>query len=153
MNCSDIRRKLAAFSDGGLDPAARDLVSRHLDSCLECRQELAQLERLDAELDRFEKIETGPYFATRVRQRIAERQAHRRSPWFGRVLVPTSAVAVTLVAAVVGTSLGRTVYGWRTLTRSTTQVASTGTLTVLDVPTKGSLATISDRVFTGGKGE
>ncbi len=153
MNCSDIRRKLAVFSDGGLDPASKELVSRHLDSCPECQQELAQLERLDAELDLFEEIETGPYFATRVKQRIAEQQAHRRSPWFGRVLVPTGAVAVTLVAAVVGTSLGRTVYSWRTSTQSTTQVASTGTLTVLDVPTGGSLATVSDRVFTGGKGE
>ncbi len=153
MNCSDVRRKLAAFGDGGLDPAARDLVSRHLDSCPECRQELAQLERLDAELDRFEEIETGPYFATRVKQRIAERRAHRRSPWFGRVLVPTGAVAATLVAAVVGTSLGRTVYSWRTSSQSKTQVAATGSLTVLDVPTSGSLAILSDRLFPGGGGE
>jgi anti-sigma factor RsiW len=152
MNCSDIRRKLAALGDGGLDPAVKDLVFKHLGSCLGCREELAQLKRLDSELDRFEAVEAQPYFMTRVKQRIADRQAHRRSPWFGRVLVPAGAVAVTLFAALVGTSLGRTMYGWRTPAQSTTPVAGTG-LSVLDVPTNGSLATISDRVFTGGKGE
>jgi len=153
MNCSDIRRKLVVFSDGELEPAAKELVSRHLDLCPGCREELAQLQRLGAELDRFEAVEAGPYLVTRVKQQIADRVTYRRSPWFGRVLVPTGAVVVTLFAALVGSHLGRTVYSWRTSAQSTTQVGTTGGLTVLEVPTGGSLAQLSDRLFRGGDGE
>jgi anti-sigma factor RsiW len=152
MNCSDVRKKLAAFNDGGLETEAKELVSRHLDSCPGCREELAQLQQLDSELDRFAAVEPEPYFSTRVRQRIAARQAHRRSPWLGRLLVPTGAAAAILFAALVGTSLGRTVHGWRTSAQTTTQVAGTG-LTVLDVPESGSLAQFSERLFPGGGGE
>jgi anti-sigma factor RsiW len=136
MNCSDVRKKLAAFSDGGLEAKAKELVSRHLDSCPGCREELVQLQRLDSELDRFAAVEPEPYFSTRVRQRIAARQAHRRSPWFSRVLVPTGAAVVMLLAAVAGTHLGQSLYSRGPLStpQNTTVASTTSALDLLDGP-------------------
>jgi anti-sigma factor RsiW len=136
MNCSDVRKKLAAYSDGGLENEAKELVSRHLGSCPGCREELAQLQQLDSELDRFAAVELEPYFATRVKQRIADRQAHRRSPWFSRVLVPAGASVVMLLAAVVGTHLGQSLYSLGPLStpQNTTVASSTSALDLLDGP-------------------
>lgn len=136
MNCSEVRRKLAAFTDGGLETEAKELVSLHLDSCPGCREELAQLQRLDSELDLLPDVEVKPYFATRLHQRIADRNRRGALGWARRVAVPAGAAVVMLLAAVAGTQLGRGLYGRRTLStsQSTTVASPTSTLDLLDGP-------------------
>jgi anti-sigma factor RsiW len=152
MDCSDIRRKLAAYSDGGLDSAAKELASRHLDTCPGCREELAQLARLNAELNRFERVDVRPYFITRLKQRIADRAHSRRSHWLRRVLVPAGALAVGICAAFAGIGIGRGVY----VREASRMSASTSTRTgidMLDGTGTGSLAGVGDVLFSGGDGE
>lgn len=136
MNCSDVRKKLAAFSDGGLETEAKELVSRHLASCPGCREELAQLRQLDSELDRFAAVEPEPYFTTRVKQRIADRRHGRATGWFRRVAVPAGAALVMTLSAVAGTQLGRGLYDRRSssIYQSAVAVSQTSTLDLLDGP-------------------
>lgn len=46
MNCEQIRELLAGYQDGELDNERRQRVERHLEGCTECREDLAQLEKV-----------------------------------------------------------------------------------------------------------
>ncbi|HXG45488.1 MAG TPA: zf-HC2 domain-containing protein [Gemmatimonadales bacterium] len=46
MTCDDIRVRFDEYVDGGLAPAEREAVDRHLDGCNECRGEMARLQAL-----------------------------------------------------------------------------------------------------------
>ena len=47
MDCEAIRRQLAAWSDGELDPHSRADVDRHLEDCADCRVDGQGLRELD----------------------------------------------------------------------------------------------------------
>jgi anti-sigma factor RsiW len=136
MDCSNIRSKLSAYVDGELSPETKSLVAQHLQSCAGCRDELSRLQSVDTELDRLADVEVRPYFSTRLHQRLADRRASRRSRWLGRMLVPTGAAVVMLLAAVAGTHLGQSLYSRRPLStpQNTTVASSTSALDLLDGP-------------------
>ena len=46
MNCEQIRELLAGYQDGELDNDQRQRVEKHLEGCAECREDLAQLEKV-----------------------------------------------------------------------------------------------------------
>ena len=142
-----------AYADGELTSDDDGVVSMHLEACPDCREELAGLAQLNAELDRFDDAEVRPYFTTRLRQRIADRQARHQPHWIRRIAVPTGVLAVVLLAALTGSQLGRTVYGWRTRRQLTTSTDGSGVLSLLDVPAVGSLEQLSNRLLSGGGDE
>jgi anti-sigma factor RsiW len=156
MNCSETRRKLPAFSDGELAPDDHDRLSRHVSSCPDCRKELAQLQILGPELDRFETTEADPYFITRLKQRIAFQAAnhHSRWAWLRRVALPTGAAAAILVAALTGSILGRAIYerGHRSSALTATTISSQSDADLFGAP-DGSLLQVCDRIFTGSDNE
>ncbi|HEY9074578.1 MAG TPA: zf-HC2 domain-containing protein [Desulfobaccales bacterium] len=51
MNCLEVRDSLSAWLDGELAPEVLVMVDRHLESCVGCRRELAQLQALDQALE------------------------------------------------------------------------------------------------------
>jgi anti-sigma factor RsiW len=136
MSCSHIRNRLAAYADGRLSPDEKSLVSVHLDACAECRAELEGLRAVGLELDRIPEVEVKPYFATRVRQRIADRRSGQGSRWIRRIAVPAGAALVMLFAAAAGTRLGRDLYdrGLSGSTQSTIAASPTSGLDLLDGP-------------------
>ena len=160
MNCSDIRSRLPAFKDGELKPEVQEPVSRHLDSCPGCRQELARLARLADELAVLEDVEVRPYFITRLKQRIADREArHVATKWFPswvrRAAIPVGAAAIVLLTALAGSHLGRTAYGWRAApaSGSTASAGSSAGYVLFDESSEGMLNLYTDQSFAGGSGE
>jgi anti-sigma factor RsiW len=88
MKCSNVRKRLCAYRDSELPDNQKALISQHLESCADCRLELDKLTRLSNELALLKDVPVRPYFMTRVRQRIADRQAEsfraRRVPAWDR---------------------------------------------------------------------
>jgi len=150
---------LTAFSDGELTPEAKEQISLHLDACADCRHELEELNRLSKELDRLEAVEVRPYFMTRVKQRIADRQAKRAAVkvlpgWVRRTVIPVGAAALVFLTALTGSYLGRTVYRWRSSAESgsTPNHGSAGSI-LFDESSEGSLSRFTDQLLDGGKSE
>ena len=141
MDCKEVRRTLATGQSSAL-------ISRHLESCAGCREELAALERLDVELNLVGDVEVRPYFMTRLRQRIADRAQSGRSRWLRRTLIPLGAAAVCLLASITGLRIGRAVSA-----RQVANVVTQTGLDLLDDSSTGSMATVSDVVFSGGDDE
>lgn len=48
MEHDKIQRNLSAYKDGELDDDLRDQVSRHLQACDACREELRELDQIDS---------------------------------------------------------------------------------------------------------
>jgi hypothetical protein len=64
--CESAEIQLPDFVDGDLEDADRDLVSMHLEGCLECRVLKSCLRQLKVDLEDLREIEPSPEFAGRV---------------------------------------------------------------------------------------
>ncbi|HSB41365.1 MAG TPA: zf-HC2 domain-containing protein, partial [Methylomirabilota bacterium] len=80
MTCDEIRESLSAYLDEALGPEERARVDGHLETCAECRRELAGLGGTVALLRRVQPARAPVGFADRV---IA---AARPRPWPRRML-------------------------------------------------------------------
>ncbi|HEY9497036.1 MAG TPA: zf-HC2 domain-containing protein, partial [Intrasporangium sp.] len=60
MNCHDVHPLLGVYVLGKADPDDRATVERHLPTCAQCREELAELEGLPALLARVAPPEPAP---------------------------------------------------------------------------------------------
>ena len=87
MECSQIKELLSDYMDGILDKETADLVEKHLETCKDCREELASLRAISEELSSLESVEAPADFLNKVHERIEQRS------WVSRVvrrlLVPT----------------------------------------------------------------
>jgi hypothetical protein len=102
MTCHDTRESLSAFLDEALAPEERREVAAHLESCADCRRELARLEQTVALLRRVEPARAPVGFVDRVTE------AARPRPWYRRaagaifvpfaVKLPAEATALVMVA-------------------------------------------------------
>jgi anti-sigma factor RsiW len=156
MNCKRARTRLVALLDREIGEQEKALLTSHLESCTDCRGEMARLTRLSTELSLIEDVPVRPYFATRLKQRIADRQAKRASlpAWLRRVAIPAGVLSAVLLTALIGSSLGRTVYRWRTPADSGTMATTTsysGSLLLDDSP-EGPLGRVYDDLYSGGEG-
>ena len=148
MKCSELRRRLSAYSDGEAPAPVRAEIVRHLDECPVCRRELERLTDLRAELVRIEDVEVRPYLAIRVKQRIADRKTRRAAQgWLGRIAIPAGALAVVMLTALGGSYLGRIVSGWRQPASATTRTSP-----FVD-PAGGTLISVAGQLFSGSSGE
>ncbi len=108
-----VQEELAAFYDGQLHGAQQRRVFAHLETCAECRAELAQIERLGALLKSSSIPETRlppERFAAQVRLRLQllETPARRRHHW----VIPALLVgAWAFVQAIVLMSSGLLILG------------------------------------------
>ena len=160
MKCTHVKRRLSAYLDREVSGEDNTFISRHLDTCPGCRQELERLTRLSGDLALIEDVEVQPYFMTRLGQRIADREAKHAAPWWGpkwirRWATPAGAVAFIALAALTGSYLGETVYHWKTRSESgaVTKVASyTGSVLFNESP-ESSLGKFTNQLFEGGINE
>jgi predicted anti-sigma-YlaC factor YlaD len=154
LKCSDIIKKLSAFSADQLTLKNKELVSQHLMICPECRKALADLLELNTALDQFEDVEAKPYFTTRLKQRIADRAKSRRITWLRRALIPAGAMIIILVSIFIGNRLGQVVQSFSYKSTETTVTSSTNSgFDLMDGMTASSIANVSDIIFQGGDGE
>ena len=82
--CRRTQRALGPYRDGELPPERRTRVEHHLEGCLTCRTELAQIERVSALL-RVPLAEppeaVWAAFWPQVRARLSEAERRKPTPW------------------------------------------------------------------------
>ncbi|MBP1725509.1 MAG: putative transrane anti-sigma factor [Deltaproteobacteria bacterium] len=72
MRCVDVKERLSAYVDRELDAALQRSVGEHLDGCVRCREELAALRAIDAEIQALPQVGMGPEFAEAVTVRACK---------------------------------------------------------------------------------
>lgn len=77
MNCRQAQEYLPGYSDGAIRARDRVLLRVHLDSCAECREQLAQYRELAAHMAHIAPVNAPANLAQQIRERVAQ----RRSPW------------------------------------------------------------------------
>ncbi len=105
MNCAELRDDLSAYVDGELPAVRRAEVDAHLATCADCRQEVAELQKLATGMARLPGMQPADEFLTGVRRKIArgERPEVRSwreilfEPFWLKVPVQIAAVFVALL--------------------------------------------------------
>jgi hypothetical protein len=87
MECSQIKDLLSEYMDRVLDKETADLVEKHLETCEDCREELASLRAISEELNSLESVEAPADFLNKVHERIEQRSLVSRV--FRSIFVPT----------------------------------------------------------------
>ncbi len=111
MNCKDIKKNLVFFLENELPDKQRIQMENHLKNCPDCSRLLEEFSLLWEGVQQRERIQTSPYFWTRLKQRISEYEEVRKPVfgWIGgliRLTRPAVAVGATLVCIFLGYSLG-----------------------------------------------
>lgn len=103
MTCKEIEPRLAGLIDGALAEGEREKVEAHLQSCEDCRRELAELKASDALVKRLEEVEPPPWLKARVMAHVREgakgEESVIRKLFFPlHIKVPIQALATVLIA-------------------------------------------------------
>jgi len=72
MRCVDVKERLSAYLDRELEPVLERSVEEHLDQCLKCREYLADLQTIDAQLLALPQVGMGAEFAEAVTVRVCK---------------------------------------------------------------------------------
>jgi hypothetical protein len=88
MKCFE-REQLFAFAHGMLETRQAAEARAHLETCLACRQVVAEYQRLDAALDEWKSIEPSAWFDARVRQAVKEQREAQASSLRSRLFALT----------------------------------------------------------------
>ncbi len=75
MEHDRLRARLAAFGDDELDQGSREEISAHLRHCTTCREEMAELTRIDSLLRSIPEIKASDLFSSQVLSKIAGTEA------------------------------------------------------------------------------
>jgi anti-sigma factor RsiW len=84
MRCVDVTERLSAYLDRELEPALERSVREHLDGCVRCREELANLRAIDAEIEALPQIGMGAEFAEAVTVKVCKEFLARDGSPVGR---------------------------------------------------------------------
>jgi hypothetical protein len=72
MTCREIRHRLPGYVDGAIHSRDHSRVREHLESCVDCREELDRYHRLSASLARMEPVAPPEDLAARIRVRVSQ---------------------------------------------------------------------------------
>jgi anti-sigma factor RsiW len=120
MNCRHIKNKLLSYQEGNLATAEQLDIAEHLKLCSACSQEKADLDASWEILSEVEKVESAPFFWTRLSRRISELDKPLRTtfPNPRRWLTsPLFAVTVLIIAFLTGFYFGKTISFQATLSQ------------------------------------
>jgi len=111
MNCKEVKKNLAAYLEENLTKDIEEKMGDHLESCPTCSHLLEEFSLLWEALERRERIQSPPYFWTRLKQRIIEYEEGKKPVlgWLGGLVGwarPAVAVTVLLICVFLGYSLG-----------------------------------------------
>jgi predicted anti-sigma-YlaC factor YlaD len=115
MTCSEVKRKLSAFSDGEVSKEEKQLIVEHLRLCELCRKEFESFAHVSEVLEVMDEVHVSPFFITRLKQKIADQKEKSsvRFPiveWIRKAAVPVTATALIILAFLVGSNLGKAMY-------------------------------------------
>jgi hypothetical protein len=77
MNCREAQRRLPGYLDGAIRARDRVLLREHLDSCHECREQLARYRLLATHLAGVKPVDVPPGLAEQIRMQASQ----ERPPW------------------------------------------------------------------------
>ena len=110
MKCSKIQKKLSAYQDKELDPRGQEEVRSHLASCLACREQFAELERIWKIVGQFEEIHPDPWFYRQIVRKIKEPREQASLPTLQHVFwlfrTPVAVSIILIIGLLAGTYLG-----------------------------------------------
>lgn len=104
MDHTTVRSLLSAYMDDAVSPAERQGLEEHLESCADCRAELAELEKTVLRIRGFGEEDPPPWMTQQVMARVRETAAGRRGffHWLLyplRIKLPIEAAALVVIAA------------------------------------------------------
>jgi hypothetical protein len=100
MNCEVCLERLEEYFDGELAAADREQVAAHLIACGDCSEEFASLTAEQELFGRYDRqVEVPPFLWTRIAARMPAATDRR---WFDLLAVRVGAIAVVLLAIVIG---------------------------------------------------
>ena len=110
METDGFRSKLSAYKDGELDGDLGEKISLHLRNCAACREELAELERIDSLVAGMPNLEPHESFSSQIIARISTREQERPdcAPFSKRVLAKFLQLADSIFELVTGHEHERT---------------------------------------------
>jgi anti-sigma factor RsiW len=117
MNCTQVRSLLQDYAARELNPEQQRPVDEHLLTCPECRDELALLTVIVANLNRQPVSEPRPGFSSRVMAALPPNQAKVFNPWWSMLALPVLAGAAYFFRAAL-TGGFRAALHWLGLDRS-----------------------------------
>ena len=85
MNHDEIRTSLSAYKDGELEEELRGQISRHLESCDDCRAELKELDQIDSLVKGLPEISVSETFVSDILARTAAK-SHSKLGLFQRIV-------------------------------------------------------------------
>ena len=107
MICQEVEKNLVFYWDNELPRHIRSQIEDHLQSCEKCAELAGRFFTLWDTVSTPERMKPSPYFWTRLKQRVSEKEQKRFSIWdvFGG-LVSWTRPAIALAAVVIGILLG-----------------------------------------------
>jgi anti-sigma factor RsiW len=114
MKCNKVTKRLSAWLDGEVSGTEKDRISRHLEKCANCRQELEILKADANVLRAFESPDASPYLLTRVMAEVRAEEPVRmpaRRPWWQRAMPIAAGVLLVAGGLVAGTVMGNQMAG------------------------------------------
>ncbi len=121
MNCLETKRKLSAYQDIELPDLQRQAIENHLNNCTDCSRAFQEMIQVWGLLSDVEKIESAPYFWTRLSQRMNKKE-RKQSAWnfiFAPIQKLSFSVLVTcllILGLMIGIYLGQNIYQHSQLT-------------------------------------
>jgi predicted anti-sigma-YlaC factor YlaD len=116
MKCHSVQKKFSAYQDGELKPREQEEVSSHLLSCLSCREQYAEYERLWQTLGEMEVIHPDPWFYRQLVGKIKEPREQGLIPTLQHVFqllrAPAIASIILIFGLLGGSYLGGIVARW-----------------------------------------
>jgi len=110
MNCSQVQKRLSAFQDGELNAQEGQRVSKHLESCLACRERYIEMEKVWQALGDLNEITPEPGFYGELVKKINESHETRFPAgfqWLFQFFSSPWATSTLLIAGIlIGTFLG-----------------------------------------------
>ena len=118
MNCQDTRDKFSAYIDGMLEENEADLVRDHLEYCVKCREEYADMTRIIGYMQKMESPDPSKVFLQNVNERLTKSFAFKTMlkcfffPWQIKLPLELAGIAVVfiLVVYISGIWPGRRIY-------------------------------------------
>jgi anti-sigma factor RsiW len=107
MNCQYIRNDLTDYLEGGLNPERRQEVSRHLETCSDCRDFSVVLKGMLAYIEQEKAVTFDPFMFTRIKPILHQPAAQRRSLFLAGMLRPALLAIILLLMVFTGVWIGR----------------------------------------------
>jgi hypothetical protein len=113
MQCNDIQEKLSAYIEGDISSEERMLIDKHLKSCEQCRETLAEMKKTTEYVRDLDDIEPPAWLTQKIMEKIRSEAGKEKSIWQKlfyplHIKLPVEAAVAVLLAVT-------TVYIFRTM--------------------------------------